>query len=98
MNTNAAADTIIAQIGTGNRMACGWRNASFSETSDDNQVMVTATVGRGNKNFIQVILNYDDTYTIVRMKLATKGIEIKQNVSGISASDLGNRIYHMVNK
>ena len=98
------AETIIEQIGAGNRMACGFRDPIFSagSPSDDYDVRVTAKVGRASR-YIEVTLTLLDVYNVRLIKVPTarakdQSLKTLESAEGVYAPSLGEVIYKMVNK
>jgi len=93
-------NTIRKQIGLANLMAVGareWKLLGFSEPKKGLQFRVNSTAKR---QFIKVVLEPNDTYTVIsyRLKRVTdEHIDI-QDVYDIYCEQLGETVYHMVNK
>lgn len=97
------AQTIIKQIPAMTRMACGWRNASYSANDEAYDVQVTATVLRGNSHFIRVTLELNDTYTVERLRIPTarakdQSIRHEERAENVFCDMLGEVVYKMCNK
>lgn len=94
------AKTIRQQIGVPNLMACGareWKLLGFDSPKKGLQFRVNAGAKR---QYIKVILEPNDTYTVIsyRLKRVTdEHIDIN-DVYDIYCENLGETIYHMVNK
>ncbi len=99
------AQTIIEQIGVGNRMACGFRNVSYSTGEADKadyDVRVRAKVGRANR-LIEIVLELNDTYTVRLIKVPTARAKdpspvVLEESSDVYCDVLGEVVYSKVNK
>lgn len=90
------AAMIRQQITNSTLMAVGARNWKFSEHKG-----VVFQVNAGSKRqYIEVILKGDDTYTVISYKLkrVTNERIVLESGSGIYCSELGETVYGMVNK
>jgi hypothetical protein len=90
--------TIRQQIGAGNLMAVGGRDYLYSDK--DGARFLQFTVGRSYLTKIKVTLTPADTYTVEKIKLNRKSLDFKisEKAEDVHADQLGNVVYHMVNK
>ena len=88
------ANTIWKQIPISTKMACGARNPTIEKRA------LIFTVGRGSSHRIRVSLNALDYYDValLRIKRGGKGIITEEKKENIDDVNLGEVIYHMVNK
>lgn len=91
------SNAIREQIGIGNLMACGAREWKSIKGKEGLNFRVNA--GR-KRQFIDVILDPCDTYTVISYKLKNvtdERIELERT-SDVYCTELGDIVYHMVNK
>lgn len=98
---HAVAKTILSQISLPTKMACGIREIKVIGIESGHNRGVQFRVNGGTKRqFIKVVLQPNDTYTVIsyRLKRVTdEHIEIV-DLYDIYCDQLSEIIYHMVNK
>ena len=88
--------TIVRQIGRGTFMSvCGGR---WTVISDLEHGEVGIVLLCGSNRAVEVVLDYNDTYSVRRRRMITSGVhkgdtEIEYSVSGIYCDDLGEIVH-----
>lgn len=98
------AATMVKQISVMDRMACGWREASWAEghSSDDFDVRVYAKVLNRCRR-IEITLELNDTYTVRLFKIPTMRAKdptpvMLEEVSDVYCDQLSSVVYGVCNK
>ena len=87
---------ILRQIGRGNCLAISGGRAYTIRNSSDEAVGVRLPCGPNRT--VDVVLDWDDTYTVSRRRVTAKGsqkgqVTIESTVSGIYCDEVGEKAY-----
>jgi hypothetical protein len=99
------AETIVSQIRPMTRMACGWRQCSYTVGGENNtfDVQITAFVLRGQSHFLRITLELNDVYTVERCRIPTarakdQSIRVEERHENVYCDVLDEVVYRAVNK
>lgn len=100
MQRYAEPDVIISQIGLGTLMACagGMRNVHTVRNTEGEPCGVLLWLGTGRAT--EVVLDYDDTYSLRRYRIITRGKEAGRIVtesefSNVYCDQLSELVYEI---
>lgn len=88
------ANTIRKQIGLSNLMACGAREYSFLGFSG---IKFKVNHGRA-RQYMTIVLTARDDYNVELRKITKDGEKILERAEGVYCENIGDVVYHMVNK